>query len=84
MRPLEKLVKQSISLPASEEVSQLANMMIALRTAVKQHLPYPVPVGITIPHLIAFYEEDLRDACEYAKIDCLSFSMRYDIQYETT
>lgn len=33
---------------------------------------------------MAFYEEDLRDACEYAKIDCLTFPMRYEILYETS
>lgn len=59
--------------------------MIALRTAVEEHIPSISSVGITIPNLVALYEEDLLDACEYAKINCLSFPLRYNhLLYQTS
>ena len=58
--------------------------MIALRAAVEEHIPSIPSVGITTPHLVALYEEDLRDACEYAEMDCRAFPMRYEILYETS
>ena len=83
-REAARKARKAVGLPASEEVGQLAKMMIALRAAVEKHIPSIPSVGITISHLVAFYEEDLRDACEYAKIDCLAFPMRYNILYETS
>lgn len=58
--------------------------MVALRTAVEEHTPSVPSIGITTPNLVALYEEDLRDACDYAGIDCLAFPMRYNILYETS
>lgn len=58
--------------------------MISLRTAVEDRIPSIPSVGITTPNLVALYEEDLQDACEYAKIDCLGFPMQYKILYETS
>ena len=71
--------------PASKDVGYLANMIIALRAAVEKHLQSSISsAGITTLHLAALYPEDMRDACEYAKLEHLSLPMRYEMFYETS
>lgn len=76
--------RKAIGLPASADVGHLANIISALRSAVEEHLQTTIDsAGITIMHLAALCPEDLRDACEYARLAYLSFPMRYKLLYET-
>ena len=60
-------------------------MVIALRSAVEDHLQTSISsAGIATLDLAALYPEDMRDACEYAKLEYLSFPMRYEMLYETS
>ena len=61
-------------------------MLIALRSAVEKHLHTSVSsAGISTLHLAALYPEDMRDACEYARLEYLNFPMLYkELLYETS
>lgn len=74
-----------MGLPASADVGYLARMIIALRSAVEDHLQTSISsAGITTMHLTALYPEDVRDACEYAGLEYLSFPVWYEMLYETS
>ena len=74
-----------IGLPASKDVGYLASMIIVLCSAVEKHLQTSISsAGITTLNLAALYPEDMYDACEYAKLEYLSFPMRYKMLYETS
>ena len=62
-------------------------MIIALRSAVEKHLQTSISsAGITTLHMAALYPEDMLDACEYAKLEYLSFPfhIRDNMLYETS
>ena len=78
-------MRKAIGLPASSDVGYLANMIIALRSAVEKHLQTSISsAGITTPHLAALYPEDMLDVCEYAKLECTSWPMQTGKLYQTT
>ena len=59
-------------------------MLTTLRSAIQKQLPSIPSPGVTTFNIPALYQEDLLDACEYAKLSYLKFPMRYDILYETS
>ena len=59
-------------------------MLTTLGSAIEKQLPSIPSPGITNLNLAALYQEDLLDACEYAKLSYLKFPMRYEILYETS
>ncbi|KAI4129588.1 MAG: hypothetical protein LQ338_002162 [Usnochroma carphineum] len=84
-RQAARRVRKAMGLPASQDVGYLANMLIALRSAVEEHLHITISsAGVTTMNLAALYQEDLRDATEYAKLEYLAFPVRYQILYETS
>ena len=84
-RQFVRMLRKKIGLPASADVGYLASMIKSLRRAAEERLQIPIfKAGITSPHLVALYTEDLRDACEYMGFTYLSFPTRYQLLYETT
>lgn len=74
-----------MGLPASKDVGYLANVLSDLRAQVEKYLGAPIEsAGITMPHLIALYQEDLQDAFDYVGLRYLFFPIRYDVLYETS
>ena len=86
-KPREALrsARKAIGLPASKDVGYLANVLSALKVRVDKYLGTPAEsAGVTIPHLVALYQEDLQDAFEYAGLHYLAFPVGYDVLYETS
>ena len=78
-------VSKAIGLPASRDVGYLANMFIALRSAVEKQLQTSISsAGITTLHLAALYPEDMLDVYEYVKLEYLSLPMGDKMLYETS
>lgn len=74
-----------MGLPPSKDVGYLANVLSDLRAQVEKYLGAPIEsAGVTTPHLIAMYQEDLQDAFDYMGLRYLSFPVRYDVFYETS
>ncbi|KAL8676222.1 MAG: hypothetical protein Q9186_007244 [Xanthomendoza sp. 1 TL-2023] len=86
-RPREALrsARKAMGLPASKDVGYLANVLFDLRAQVEKDLGAPIEsAGVTTPHLIALYQEDLQDTFDYVGLRYLSFPVRYDVLYETS
>lgn len=74
-----------MGMPASQDVGWLAKVLSDLRARVEEYLGEPIQsAGVTTPHLVALYQEDLQDAFEYVGLRYLKFPVRYDILYETS
>ena len=60
-------------------------MLSDLKLQVEEYLGVPIEsAGVTAPHLVALYQEDLQDAFEYAGLRYLTFPVRYGVLYETS
>jgi hypothetical protein len=56
-------------MPASDEVGALAEQIKRLLDSLEARLGFrPVDAAISVPHLAALYQDDILDACEYAKL----------------
>ena len=74
-----------MGLPASTDVGYLAEVLSQLKVQVEEYLRQPIEAaGVTSPHLVALYQEDLQDAFEYVGLRYLTFPVRYDVLYETS
>ena len=74
-----------MGLPASKDVGYLAQLLSHLKVQVEEYLGAPIEsAGVTSPHLVALYQEDLQDAFEYVGLRYLTFPVRYDVLYETS
>lgn len=79
--------RKSIGLPASSDVGFLADMLSSLRACVEARVGPITSAGVTIPHLIALYNEDLHDAFEYLGLEYITFNVGYpghQILYQTS
>ncbi len=65
--------RKSVGLPASSDVSILADMLSKLRASVEERVGPIVSAGVTTPHLVALYDEDIRDAFEYVGLENVAF-----------
>lgn len=65
--------RKAIGRPASSDVGVLADMISQLRTSVEARVGPVLSAGVTIPHLVAIYDEDLRDAFEYLGLQYTDF-----------
>ena len=66
--PRQKIrqAKKAAGLPASDDVAQLGNLLIDLRTAAEEKLGHPITEAVaSTPNLVALYDEDVRDAFEF-------------------
>ncbi|RYC59804.1 hypothetical protein CHU98_g6406 [Xylaria longipes] len=62
-RQLARRARETMGLPASPDVGRLSKVIKELRTTVELQLGHEISsVTITIPSIVALYEEDLRDA----------------------
>ncbi|KAE9374830.1 hypothetical protein N431DRAFT_557054 [Stipitochalara longipes BDJ] len=67
LRQFVRRAREVIGLPASPDVGRLSTVIKDLRTAVESRLGHEISaVTITIPTIVALYEEDLRDAFAYS------------------
>jgi len=74
-----------MGMPASQDVGFLTKVLSDLLARVEEYLGEPVhSAGVTTPHLVALYQEDLQDAFEHVGLSFLKFPVRYDILYETS
>jgi hypothetical protein len=73
-RLLLRKLRKLIGLPASSDVGALANQITKLidLVATDPAIDFQVKrATISVTHLVALYQDDLQDACEYAKIEYL-------------
>ena len=74
-----------MGLPASADVGYLATMLSHLKVQVEEYLGAPIEsAGVTSPHLVALYQEDLQDAFDHVGLRYLTFPVRYGLLYETS
>jgi hypothetical protein len=67
-RPRQKFreLRKAAGLPASDDVEAIGNMLRSLRERTEEHLGHTIPSALlTVPHLLALYDEDVRDAFEW-------------------
>ncbi|KAL8793878.1 MAG: hypothetical protein Q9195_003497 [Heterodermia aff. obscurata] len=86
-KPREALrsARKIMGLPASTDVGYLAKVISDLKVQVEGYLGVPIKsAGVTGPHLVALYQEDLQDAFDYVGLRYLAFPVRYDVLYETS
>lgn len=69
--------RKAIGLPASSDVGYLAGMLSELRARVEEQVGSIISAGVTTPHLVALYGEDLRDAFEYLGLENVVFPVGY-------
>jgi hypothetical protein len=73
-RLLLRKLRKMIGLPASSDVGALANQISKLinTVATEPAIKFQVKgAAISVPHLVALYQDDIQDACEHAKIEYL-------------
>ena len=71
-RQIGRKLRKAIGLPASKDVAALAYVLKLLKTTTEQELGPFKYVFVTVPHLPAFYNEDLVDACKYVGLQLLT------------
>ena len=79
--------RKRIGLPASSDVRHLTRMLADLRASVEGQVGPISSAGVTTPHLVALYDEDLHDAFDYIGLRYLTFpvgSVGRNILYETS
>jgi len=68
-RQLGRSARKKIGLPASGDVGTLGNMIKALKREAEKLAVKPVTSAlISVPHIVAMYDEDVVDAFEYVEL----------------
>ncbi|KAI1324200.1 hypothetical protein F5Y16DRAFT_402607 [Xylariaceae sp. FL0255] len=83
-RMMWRQFRKRLGLPASWDAGTLSEMIRDLRAEAESHVEEHVSVaGISIPHLIALYDEDIIDAFKYISLMYLEFFPYADAWYYT-
>jgi hypothetical protein len=85
-QPRQKLRKwqKSAGLPACDEAEAIGNMLRSLRKRTEKYLGHAIPYALlTAPHLLALYDEDVRDAFEWIGLQYTAAPYVWDILRET-
>jgi hypothetical protein len=73
LRDFKRQIRKLLGLPATSDVGELAKLLKPLRRQTEIILGHKISAAvITIPHLAALYEEDLRDLFDYLGLTYLA------------
>ncbi|KAF2419585.1 hypothetical protein EJ08DRAFT_654057 [Tothia fuscella] len=78
-RKLRREARKKIGLPASRDVGILGDQLREIAKDLQSEAHIRVgEVVVTVPHLLALYQDDIEDACEYAGLEYVHLPHYYD------
>lgn len=83
-RQCKRKALKAIGQPASEDVATISVMLERLRNAVERRQGRTIEIAaVTVPHLLALYDEDISDAFQYIGLRYLRLELFHQLMYET-